>query len=361
MTGWGQASWRVALVGAVSVGCVARTEPKQQPTIVPDAVPTAVSIVDSRLRRAWPDDPDGPAAFTSAGYQLYARRPGQFVAVRAPTVGAVDDVVVSATFRKIGGPPGGGYGLIVRDRRSSLGDGFDQSGEYLVAGVGDRGEVGIWRRDGERWMDIIPWTASPSVRQGSEPNELRVEVVGSYLRFDVNGTRVASVTTPLRTGRVGLFVGGDLNKVLVDRMVVEPMASAVQTDLAAKEQELSAAQARIAALSARMRLGPDVRWRDEVDGVRSVFQQVARDLGSDYAASDASRVQRVTAMLGELEQEVVGIFDGFRDGIDTPHSPLNNRQALETAAGRLDSASRKAEQIRSEVQALRTEMAGSSR
>jgi hypothetical protein len=354
-----------ALVAAVATGCTSAPPPQRQPpppqrqSPPPDAGPTAVSIVDARLRRAWPDDPHGPAWFTASGYQVFARHPGDFVAVRAPTVSAVDDVVVSGSFRKVGGPPGGGYGIIVRDRRAGAGDGLDQSGQFMVAGVGDRGDVGIWRRDGNEWFDLIPWKASTSVHRGSAANDLRVQVVGDQLRFDVNGTHVASIVAPLLTGRVGIFVGGDLNQVLVDRLVVQPLASAPQADLRGKEQDIATVSTQIAALSARARQssqkpsGEDLRWRDEVAGVSAVVQQIARDLDTDYGASEPRRVQRVASLLGELEQAVVGVLEGFQDGFDSPRSPVNNPAALATAANRLDDAARTAEQIRAEVEALR--------
>ena len=110
-------------------------------------------------------------------------------------------MVVSATFRKVGGPPGGGYGIIVRDQGPGSHDGAQQGGSYYVLEVGDRGEVGIWRREEDRWVDIVPWTASTAVRGGNAENELSVNATGSYLSLRVNGAEVASRTdTALREG-----------------------------------------------------------------------------------------------------------------------------------------------------------------
>jgi len=310
------------------------------------------------LRRAWPDDPSGPAWFTDAGYQTFARTPGEFVAVRAPTVGAVDDVVLSGTFRKMSGPPGGGYGLIVRDQRLSSGDGVDQSGQFIVAAVGDRGDLGIWRRDGGQWIDLVPWTASAIVRPGGSPNDLRVEVSGDRMHFDVNGSRVADLAVPYSAGRVGLFVGGDANQVLIDRLVVQPLASARRTDLAAKEGEIASATARLGDLSARAKSPPstaqpvDGQWQREIAGVQTVVHQVAQDLTADYAgsAADTQRVSRVVALVRMLEADVAGVIGVWRDGFDAPHSPVNDRAALADAARRLDDATRTAEELRAELQ-----------
>src|SRR5207237_4786031 len=112
----------------------------------------------------WPDNPRGTAWFANGGYQLYARTPDRFVAVRAPIADVPRDVLVSGTFHKVSGPPGGGYGLIFGDQGVGAGDGIDQNGQFVVAEVGDRGQVGIWRRDGLRWLDVLPWTAISAVR-----------------------------------------------------------------------------------------------------------------------------------------------------------------------------------------------------
>ncbi len=133
------------------------------------------------------------------------------------------DGVVTASFRKVGGPPGGGYGIIVRDAGPGPRDGINQRGRYYVLEVGDRGEFGIWRREDDRWVDIIPWTRSGAVRPGGEPNRLSVAAAGTRLVFAVNGAQIAEVTDAAITqGGVGLFAGGDLNDVLVEQVVVSP-------------------------------------------------------------------------------------------------------------------------------------------
>jgi hypothetical protein len=98
-------------------------------------------------------------------------------------------------------------------------DGLGQEGRFYVFEVGDRGELGIWRRDGLDWVDVLPWTASDEIKAGS--NELTVSAIGDELKFLVNGTVVKTVTdTLLQRGGVGLFVGGDGNSVAVERLSV---------------------------------------------------------------------------------------------------------------------------------------------
>jgi hypothetical protein len=171
--------------------------------------------------QGWPDDPQSVAWREAGAYRLYARTPGQFVAVGAPTADPIRDVVVRAVFRKLGGPPGGGYGIIVRDEDAELRNGLDQRGRYYVFEVGDRGELGIWRREQDRWSDLLEWTPSDAVRPADQTNELVVRAAGPYLTFLVNGVDIATVTEvdPV-AGGVGVFVGGDLNEVALEQFCV---------------------------------------------------------------------------------------------------------------------------------------------
>jgi hypothetical protein len=204
-----------------------------QPTSVPTAAPrlptptTAVlgapSLLDTRfaagVQKDWLENPPF-AGWRDGAYRLFARQATRFVAVAAP-VHVPDDVIVSATMRKTGGPPGGGYGLIVRNQTEGL-NGINQSFDAYVLETGDLGEFGVWRRDGERWVDLVPWTASPAVRQGGSPNEISVRVAGTQLLLSINGIEVARVDDDvLAHGGVGVFAGGDNNEVALDRFIVQ--------------------------------------------------------------------------------------------------------------------------------------------
>ncbi len=176
-------------------------------------------FADNRMR--WPDDSHSTAWISGPGYRLVPREPGRFVAVNAPIPVPLGDVVVSATFHKLGGPPGGGYGLIVRDQHTSPGDGVAQGGQFYVLEVSDRGDVGVWRRDSDRWADLLTWTPSEAARQGTQANTLEVWAIGQRLTLFLNGVQVASqMDAALPTGGIGVFAGGDGNDVQVDRLSV---------------------------------------------------------------------------------------------------------------------------------------------
>jgi hypothetical protein len=172
----------------------------------------------------WPNDPTGTAWSANGEYRLFARDPGRFVALGVPLPNVIRDSIVSGQFRKVGGPAGGGYGFIIRDQGCTPDrDGRNQSGQYLVFEVGDRGDVGVWHRDQTRWIDVVPWTHSEAVHVDHAPNTLAVTNSGSQLRFEVNGVLVANLSydrlPPM--GSVGLFAGGDLNEVALAWLRIE--------------------------------------------------------------------------------------------------------------------------------------------
>jgi hypothetical protein len=182
-------------------------------------------VVDERFTTndaGWPSTPQGAAWIANGSYRLATRQAGQFVAIAAPIGNLPADVVVSATFHKLAGPAGGGYGITVRDQGPGTRDGSSQDGRYYVLEVGDKGEVGIWRREGDHWVDLLPWQRNDVVKVGTGTNELTVRAVGTTLSLSVNGTQVATKTdATLTAGGTGLFVGGDGNQVAVDRFSIQ--------------------------------------------------------------------------------------------------------------------------------------------
>jgi hypothetical protein len=170
----------------------------------------------------WPSDPQGIGLITNGAYRLVTRQAAQFVAVGAPLANVPADVLVHASFRKLGGPAGGGYGIIVRNQDASALDGKTQDGHYYVLEVGDTGDIGIWRRDGDHWVDLQPWQRSDAVKTGIASNDLSVRAVGNTLTLYVNGTPVATRTdATLARGTAGLFVGGDGNQVAVSDFSIQ--------------------------------------------------------------------------------------------------------------------------------------------
>jgi hypothetical protein len=201
--------------------------PAAGPATAPTAEPTPRLLLDERFadnQRGWPNDRQSTAWLDQGAYRLAVRTPGRHVAVGAPIPGSFRDVEASATFHKVSGPPGGGYGLIVRDQGPPPRDGREQGGRYYVLEVGDRGEVGIFRRDVDHWTDLVPFAPSNAVKAGGESNSLTARAVGPRLTLLVNGVRVADyVDTLLNEGGVGIYVAGDGNEVVLERAVFEAL------------------------------------------------------------------------------------------------------------------------------------------
>ena len=112
----------------------------------------------------------------------------------------------------------------MRDQGPGPRDGREQGGRYYVLEVGDRGEVGIFRRDVDRWTDLVPFGPSPAVKPGGESNSLTARAIGPRLSLLVNGAPVAEFTdTTLTEGGVGIYVAGDGNDVVLEQARFEAL------------------------------------------------------------------------------------------------------------------------------------------
>jgi hypothetical protein len=199
-----------------------------QPTLPPEPTaaapaPAATAVFEedfANSSRNWPSSNQGTALLATGSYRLMSKT-GQFVAIGAPITNMLSDVIVSATFHKLSGPSGGGYGIILRDQASVPQNGTSQDGRYYVLEAGDKGDIGIWRRDGNTWADLVPWKHSDAVETGTATNELTARAIGSRLTLTVNGTQVASIADDqFTTGNAGVFAGGDGNQVAVDKFSI---------------------------------------------------------------------------------------------------------------------------------------------
>lgn len=186
------------------------------------------TVLDERFdsnRVGWRSDRAGTAWLGEDGYHLYGRDPGRFVAVGVPTIGPLRDVAVTTTFRWLEAGLSAGFGVIVRDQGAETRDGLSQSGRFYVLKVGDRSDLDAWRREDDRWADLLPLTHSGALRRGRGQNQLTVLAHGERLSLLVNGVQVAEVSDPAPVaGRIGLFVHGDYSHVLIERIVVQPLS-----------------------------------------------------------------------------------------------------------------------------------------
>jgi LPXTG-site transpeptidase (sortase) family protein len=224
------ATWTSAAPDASPTPAAVSATPTAEPT--EPMLPTLLDEHFADNRMSWRDDRSSTTWFEVGTYRLAPQIPGQFVAIAAPVSVPLRDVVMTARFHKVGGPPGGGYGLILRDQEPTARDGVRQTGRYYVLEVGDRGQIGVWRRDEDHWVELLPWTSSDVVHPGNEPNELEAWASGPRLTLLVNGVQVASrVDDALASGGVGVFVGGDGNDVALERLSVRAPVDASRGQL----------------------------------------------------------------------------------------------------------------------------------
>jgi hypothetical protein len=173
---------------------------------------------------SWLNQTEGPTWRPDAGYLVTTPAGRQYVTVAAPLAQPLGDVAVTALFQKTSGPPGSGYGLMVRTQDIRSSGAHVEPRRFLLFEVNDAGRFGVWRRDGDSWIDVQPWQSSSAVKSGGAPNELSVAAAGERLVFTVNGVRVTEITdSALFRGGVGILVGGEGNVVRLARFAVEAL------------------------------------------------------------------------------------------------------------------------------------------
>jgi serine/threonine-protein kinase len=211
---------------ATSAPSPAPAAPPTSPPVAasPAPAPAFQTVLDEHFadnQRGWPNNQESTAWLDNGVYRLNARDPGRFVSVGAPGIGPFADVEVSGRFKKVGGPPGGGFGLIVRDQGPDPRDGLNQGGRYYVLEVGEGQQWGMWRRETDHWVDLQPFTPSDVVKPPGQENELIARAIGSHLIFIVNGVQIADIEDPtLTNGKVGIYVAGDGNIVEASQFTV---------------------------------------------------------------------------------------------------------------------------------------------
>lgn len=126
---------------------------------------------------------------------------------------ASGNYTVAATMEQLDSPAHPeSFGLFIGGRNL---EGADQRyGYFMVRGTGD---YLIRVREGEQTSNVIGWAASPAVPRadasGKASYDLRVRVAQDSVRFDVNGTTVATVArSALPTeGVAGIRIGHNLH------------------------------------------------------------------------------------------------------------------------------------------------------
>ena len=147
-------------------------------------------------------------------------RPNEFVAIGNPSAQRLRDMVVTARFAKVGGPPGGGFGVIVRDQAPWPARWPESVGQLLRA----RG------RRSRRSRHLAPrrqrvgrsGAVDPVSRRAARQCRERAHRARRRAATDAAGQRhrgrqrIEDAT--LAEGTTGVFVGGDQNQVLLRQL-----------------------------------------------------------------------------------------------------------------------------------------------
>ena len=220
-----RATVTLAIATSAAQPTAAPTTPPQR-AATPTTPPLAPNVLaDTRFASGMPRDwllSDVFAGWRDGAFRLTARQATRFVAVAAPVASVPDDVVVSATLRKTGGLPGGGYGLIVRNQ-SPEAAGRHQPGPRRLRRRDWR--PGRIRRLAARWrplgrpraLDALACRPPGRLAQRANRQAGRQPVSIHHQR-----RRSGAVDDDvLAHGGMGVFVGGDNNEVALDRFTVQ--------------------------------------------------------------------------------------------------------------------------------------------
>ncbi len=110
------------------------------------------------------------------------------------------DCIVEVDAHRVEGPLKNDYGVLVRFQQET--DGF-----YMF-GISSDGHYWVQMSQGDDWKDLMPWTPSDAVRQGTAVNHLRVECEGSHFSFLVNNRLLCEVDDQTyASGDIGLVAG----------------------------------------------------------------------------------------------------------------------------------------------------------
>lgn len=189
----------------------------------------------------------------------------------------------------------------------------------------------------------MPWTPNNAVHVDAGENTLTADVLGDRLTFVANGTKIAESLVGLPEGRVGIFVGGDGNEVLVDTFRVQvpgrpadvTSASSHAPTPGARNLSTGAAAPTLPAPAAPASPSPDI--------------------------SPGSEAQRMRDLLTALADDLASLLSAFSDGFDGAHSPINDPSSLRQAAARLEEATNKAQEVLLEVERIRNGSANRGR
>jgi hypothetical protein len=192
------------------------------PTVAVTLPPEGVVLMDdfSDPKSGWDTyaDADGEASYKDSEYRIVVHAPDTTFWSNPQRKYELSDFSLEVDARRTKGPTTGEYGVIVR---------YQSETAYYLFTVDAEGSYGArMMRDG-KWTQLVEWADSKALRQGEGVNHLRVECLGTHIRFYANGELLTEVEDKtFASGNIGLAAGtfeeGEV-EVRFDNLRLQPL------------------------------------------------------------------------------------------------------------------------------------------
>ena len=137
-------------------------------------------------------------AYKDGEYSVIVKKPRWLFRSWAPKASFPADFYVEVDARQIAGPTGR-YGII-----------WGKDGDnYYAFTISSDGRYRLQKQVNDVWQkDLVPWTHSSTIKQGTRTNHLKLIVIGSSITLIVNETVLTTVEgSSFGPGKVGLIAG----------------------------------------------------------------------------------------------------------------------------------------------------------
>lgn len=147
----------------------------------------------------WLLDADADREFTyeDGEYSILANMPDSWWWAAAPTDVLFSDFTVEVDLRQLSGLEQHNYGIVFRA----------QGDNFYRFGISGAGEYALFKVQNDRWIRLLDWTKSTTIRPGSGSNHLKVTAKGSKISLYANGELLASINdASFAQGAIGIYV-----------------------------------------------------------------------------------------------------------------------------------------------------------
>lgn len=184
--------------------------------------PTASSLKDDFSTQNWPTGDTAYGSFYQDGEYHMKGKSGLYIFMFPGKSNnyTTKDATVKVTTRNVDGKsPSHGYGLIIHGK---VGQGTRLEGYAFLIYTGSPAKYEIIRFVEGEGKSVVDWTESPTLRSGTNSNQIEVRTRGSQLSLYLNGQFVKSITDTngITDGVTGLYTS-ETNEVAFDDLEID--------------------------------------------------------------------------------------------------------------------------------------------